>query len=207
MSNDRPFKIVRTRDEVDMQWARAAVSAGLPMSFFDNKEVRKAVRMTAECGENYIRTKPGGVKETTLPHRTYFTTKLIPKLDKFIDGKNMGKMREMAEELAAAVFSDGWTAVNHHPIVNIIMGVRSLHTLRASIDTMGEEKTMDFITALIVQHIKEIGEDRVFVVCMDWECTGAMGLRTYPERVSLGEVFRVFGTSDGCLFEKRWILF
>jgi hypothetical protein len=38
----------------------------------------------------------------------------------------MGKMREMAEELAAAVFSDGWTAVNHHPIVNIIMGVRSL---------------------------------------------------------------------------------
>jgi hypothetical protein len=143
------------------------------MSFFDNKEVRKAVRMTAECGENYIRTKPGGVKETTLPHRTYFTTKLIPKLDKFIDGKNMGKMREMAEELAAAVFSDGWTAVNHHPIVNIIMGVRSLHTLRASIDTMGEEKTMDFIAALIVQHIKEIGEGRVFVVCMDGTCKGA----------------------------------
>ena len=51
VSDARPFKIVRTRDEVDMQWARAAVSAGLPMSFFDNKEVRKAVRMTAECGE------------------------------------------------------------------------------------------------------------------------------------------------------------
>ena len=28
-SNDGPFKIVRTREEVDMQWARAAVSAGL----------------------------------------------------------------------------------------------------------------------------------------------------------------------------------
>jgi hypothetical protein len=26
---------------------------------------------------------------------------------------------------------------------------------------MGEEKTMDFITALIVQHIEEIGEGRV----------------------------------------------
>ena len=104
-SNDGPFKIVRTREEVDMQWARAAVSAGLPMSFFDNKEVRKAVRMTAECGENYIRTKPGGVKETTLPHRTFFTTKLIPKLDKFIDDKNMGKMREMTKELTDADFS------------------------------------------------------------------------------------------------------
>ncbi len=130
VSNDRPFKIVRTRDEVDIQWSRSAVSTGLPMSIFDNKEVRKSVRMTVECGENYIRTEPGGVKETTLPHRTYSTTKLILKLDKFIDDKNMGKMREMTEELTVAVFSDGWTAVNHHPIVNIIMGVRSLHTLR-----------------------------------------------------------------------------
>ena len=69
----------------------------------------------------------------------------------------MGKMREMSEELAGAVFSDGWTTVNHHPIVNISMGVRSLHTLRASIDTMGEQKTMDFITVLIVQHIGDVG--------------------------------------------------
>ncbi len=103
--------------------------------------------MTEECAENYITTKPGGVKETTLPHRTFFTTKLIPKLDEFIDNLNMGKMREM--------------------------GVRSLHTLHASIDTMVEEKTMDFITALILEHIKEIGEGRVFVVCMDGTCKGA----------------------------------
>ena len=55
-----PFKKVRTREEVDFQWARAVVSAGLPMSFWDNKEVRKAVLMTSECSENYITTKPGG---------------------------------------------------------------------------------------------------------------------------------------------------
>jgi hypothetical protein len=84
VSNHGPFSIVRTREEVDVQWARTSVSAGLPMSFFDNKEVRKTVLMTAECGQSYIRTKPGGVKEPTLPHRTYFTTKLIPKLDKLI---------------------------------------------------------------------------------------------------------------------------
>jgi hypothetical protein len=68
-----------------------------------------------------------------------------------IDDKNMGKMRKMTHDLTVTVFSDGWTTVNHHPIVNIIMGVRSVHTLRASIDTMGQEKTMDFITALILQ--------------------------------------------------------
>ena len=171
-----PFKKVRTREEVDFQWTRTVVSAGVPMSFFDNEEVLKVVLMTTECTENYVRTKPGGVKETTLSHRTIFTTKLIPKLDKFIDNKNMGKIREMTQDLTSEVFNDGWTDVNHHPIVNIIMGVRSLHTLRASIDTMGEEKTMDFITDLILEHIKEIGVGRVFVVCMDGTCKGAFVL-------------------------------
>ena len=36
-----PLKKVRTREEVDFQWARAAVSSGLPMSCFDNEEVRR----------------------------------------------------------------------------------------------------------------------------------------------------------------------
>jgi hypothetical protein len=107
-----------------MQWTKAVVSAGLPMSLFDNPEARKVVLMTTECGQNYIRTKPGGVKEATLSHHTFFTTKLIPKLDKLIEEKNMGKMREMTRDLTAVVFSDGWTTVNHHPIVNI-MGVIS----------------------------------------------------------------------------------
>jgi len=50
VSNHGPFIIVRTREEVDMQWTRTVVSVGLPMSFFDNKMVRKVVRMTVECG-------------------------------------------------------------------------------------------------------------------------------------------------------------
>ena len=93
-----PFQTVRKREEVDIQWAKSVVSAGLPMSLFDIPEVRKTVLMTVECGQNYIRTKPGGVKEPTLSHRT-FTTKSIPKLDKMIDDKNMGKMREMTCDL------------------------------------------------------------------------------------------------------------
>ncbi len=85
--------------EVDFKWVRTVVSDGFPMSFFENEEVHKSVLMTSECEENYIRTKPGGVKETTVPYHTFFTTKLIPKLDNFIDHKNMGKMREMTQEL------------------------------------------------------------------------------------------------------------
>ena len=35
---------------------------------------------------------------------------------------------------------------------------------------------MDFIAALILEHIKEIGEGRVFVVCMDGACKGSFVL-------------------------------
>ena len=83
-SNDGPLKIVRTREEVEMELVRVVVSAGLPMSFFDNKEVRKVVHMTTECTQNYIRTEPDGVKATTI--------------HKFIDDTNMGKMREMSQD-------------------------------------------------------------------------------------------------------------
>ncbi len=63
----------------------------VPMSFFDNKEVHKVVLMTGECPENYIRTKPGGVKETTVSHLTFFTTKLIPKLDSSLITRTWGR--------------------------------------------------------------------------------------------------------------------
>ena len=86
---------------------------------FDNKEVRKSVLFTGECGSNYIGTKPGGVKEPTMTHHTCFTTKIIPTLDELIDNQNMGKMRVMTQEMDVTVFSDGWTVVDHHPIVNV----------------------------------------------------------------------------------------
>ena len=51
-----PFKSTRTREEVNMQWVRDAVSDGFSMNFFDNEEVRKTVLFTTECGSNYIGT-------------------------------------------------------------------------------------------------------------------------------------------------------
>ena len=105
----RPFKTVRKREEVDMTWVRADVASALPMIFFDNAKVHKAVLMTAECGKNYI------------------------------DDKNMGKMRAMTQDLTTSVFNDGWTTVKHNPIVNIFMGVRSLYTLGDSIDMNDRE--------------------------------------------------------------------
>ncbi len=58
-----------------------SLSVGLPMSFFNNKEVLQTVCMTTECGDNYIRTKPGGVEEPRTPH--YHTVRIsLPNLSR-----------------------------------------------------------------------------------------------------------------------------
>ena len=54
--------------------------------------------------------------------------------------------------------------------------VSVLYTLCVSIDSMGQEKTMSFITDLMLQNIKEIGEGNVFAVRMDGSCKGAFVL-------------------------------
>jgi hypothetical protein len=77
------------------------------------------------------------------------------------------------------------------------MGVRSLTSLPSSIDTMGEEKTMDFIDILIVEHIKQIGEERVFVVCMDGVCR----VPSYLSRKSFP------GCSVSCIRHMGWMSF
>ena len=68
------------------------------------------------------------MKEPTLSHRTYVTTKPIPTLKELIDNQNVVKIRDMSQEVDTSVFRDGWTVVDHHPIVNVIM-VSVLYTL------------------------------------------------------------------------------
>ncbi len=92
------------------------------LSKFHNEQVRKVVHMTSECPENYIRTKPGGVKETTLTYHTFFTNQLIPKLDKFIDNKNIGTMREMTQELVGGRVLTSETMC-YQPILIELLGV------------------------------------------------------------------------------------
>jgi hypothetical protein len=53
------------------------------------------VRTTSGPNLVVLRDKP------TLTHHTFFTKKLIPKLDKLIDDKNIGKVREMVRDLTA----------------------------------------------------------------------------------------------------------
>jgi hypothetical protein len=73
---------------------------------------------------------------------------------------------------------------------------------------MGQEKTMDFIVALILEHIKEIGEDRVLLTCSESGCEHILSIEGWihsNRRNRLGQklVERLLRTHINLKLEQR----
>jgi hypothetical protein len=165
-----------TRDQLNEQWARAIVSCGLAISSVDNEEFRKAVLFSSLCGQQAVSLLPGGGRDTTLHHRTMFTTKHIPELDRKLDAAVMARINGLLEKLGGIILSDGWTSTSNRPILNVLLSVLGYSTLRAAIDSSGSAKTMKYIASLLIKYITEVGPEKIFAVCMDGACKGAFPL-------------------------------
>jgi len=63
--------------------------------------------------------------------------------------------------------SDGWTSVQHRPIINFLMITSEGATFLSSIDTSGQEKNATFIAKLLEGHIDEIGHQNIVQIVMD----------------------------------------
>ena len=72
--------------------------------------------------------------------------------------------------------SDGWQSTSNKPVINVILGVDGMLTLRLAADCSGEDKTMPFICGLLCKVIDELGPENIFSVVMDGACKGAFPL-------------------------------
>jgi hypothetical protein len=63
--------------------------------------------------------------------------------------------------------SNGWTSVTNQPIINILVVSSEGPTFLSSVDTSGNEKTAEYIAALLGERIAEVGQDKVVQVVMD----------------------------------------
>ena len=165
---------VVTPVQVHEAWGKTIAACGLPVHIVDDPFFRDAVRLTAMCGMRMICMGPDRtLSDTTLPHRTTYSTKIIPDLDKRTDAAVMNKMEGVLQQLGGALISDGWESTTGRPIVNMVLAANGHSVLRAAIDTTGETKTMEFIADLVVKHINEVGGGKIVAVCMDGACKGA----------------------------------
>ena len=165
-----------TNEEMEQAWSEAFIANGLPMKIFDDPHFRKAVMKTASCGEQSITLGKGGKRDTTMPHRTTYSKRILPATDARLDAENMARMRPKYKKVGATLMSDGWVSTSGRPIINIILGVDGLLTLRVAVDTSGKDKTMQYIFELLEKVIEDIGPENIFSVVMDGACKGAFPL-------------------------------
>jgi hypothetical protein len=165
-----------TREEMNEAWSEAAIKNGLSLKIFSDPLFRLAVCKTAQCGEQAVTQDREGKKGTTLPRRSTFSEKIIPATDARLDAENMRRMKSLIEKQGSTLSSDGWQNTADKPIVNVLLGVDGLLTLRLAVDTSGQDKTMPYIFSIIERVIEEVGPENVFAVVMDGACKGAFPL-------------------------------
>ena len=67
--------------------------------------------------------------------------------------------------------SDGCQSTTSRPIINVILGVDGMLSLRLATDCSGKDKTMEFICDLVSKVIEDLGPANIFSVVMEvsWE--------------------------------------
>ena len=95
---------------------RAIVKKGLSLDLVDDAEFRAAVLMTARAGQSYVEQG-----QSKLPHRTYMGTQALTALDDKLDLKVSECIEGRIKEIGAMIISDGWTSVQHRPILNALL--------------------------------------------------------------------------------------
>ena len=119
---------------------------------------------------------PLGKRDSTLPHRHTFSRKIIPATDKRLDEEGMSRLKPRMKKVGGTLMSDGCQSTNNKPVINVILGVDGMLSLRLAADCSGQDKTMSFICDLLCNVIEQLGPANIFSVVMDGACKGAFPL-------------------------------
>jgi hypothetical protein len=160
-------------------WSEAIIKNGLSPSLVDDPLFRKALVTTARMGQSAVCMGKGtalGKRDTTLPHRVTFSTKIIPATDKRLDEEGMARLKPRMKKVGGTLMSDGWQSTTNKPVINVILGVDGMLSLRLAADCSGQDKTMSFICDLLCNVIEQLGSSNIFSVVMDGACKGAFPL-------------------------------
>jgi hypothetical protein len=62
---------------------------------------------------------------------------------------NLARLKPKMKKIGDTIMSDGWQSTTSRPIINVILGVDGMLTLRLATDCSGKDKTMEFICVLM----------------------------------------------------------
>jgi hypothetical protein len=79
-----------------------------------------------------------GKRDTTLTHRDTFSRKIIPGTDKRLDEEGISRLKPRMKKVEGTLMSGGWQSTSNKPVINVILGVDGMLTLRLVTDCSGE---------------------------------------------------------------------
>jgi hypothetical protein len=123
--------------EFEECWSEALIKNGLSPSLVDDPLFRKALVTTARMGQSGVCMGKGtalGKRDTTLPRRDTFSRKIIPATDKRLDEEGMARLKPRMKKVGGTLMSDGWQSTSNKPVINVILGVDGMLTLRLAAD-------------------------------------------------------------------------
>ena len=80
------------------------------------------------------------------------------------------------QKVGDTIMSDGFQSTTSRPIINVILDVDGILSLRLTTDCSGKDKPMEFICDLVIKVIEYLGPTNIFSVVMDGTWKGTFPL-------------------------------
>eukprot|EP00253_Pinus_taeda_P032068 PITA_32068 len=122
-----------------------------------------ACKMMAGFGKGYVPPSSETLRTTILKRSKERVT------------NNLQKIKDSWKETECTILSDGWSNMNHRPLINMLVSCPKGVLFFKVIDALGNKKTSEFIFKILEEAILEVGEENVVQVITDSasNCVGA----------------------------------
>jgi Protein of unknown function (DUF 659) len=174
-----------------------AFATGTSFSAVDNSMFMSAMRSVAKAG---VAFKPPSRKQlaTTLLDTVYDETK-----------SQVQAAIEKHRKYGFSLCSDGWSDVNSHPLINVVLMIPCGQYFLGSVDASGVTKNGDYISAVLKSYIEQVGPADIACIVTDnaSNCTSAGELveMEWPHITWLGCIPHCLNLLMGDMNKLPWV--
>ena len=151
------------KQEVDDAVGDMFFESAIPFNVARSPYFINTCKMMAGFGKGYVPPSSETLKTTIL------------KRSKEIVTNNLQKIKDSWKETGCTILSDGWSDMNHRPLINVLVSCPKGVLFLKVVDASRNKKTSEFIFQILEEAILEVGEENLVQVITDSasNCVGA----------------------------------
>eukprot|EP00253_Pinus_taeda_P004216 PITA_04216 len=151
------------KQEVDDAVGDMFFECAIPFNVARSPYFINACKMMAGFGKGYLPPSSETLRTTILKRSKERVT------------NNLQKIKDSWKETGCTILSDGWSDMNHRPLINVLVSCPKGVLFLKAVDASGNKKTSEYIFKILEEAILEVGEENVVQIITDSasNCVGA----------------------------------